>query len=1148
MNKKKSPLIVKDKLRPHPQITPSSRPHLPAISDLSSITNLSPYLDTAQDLLNQKNQILQKPEAESKEVILRRGLKKVLLLGSGGLKIGQAGEFDYSGSQAIKALQEEGIKVILINPNIATVQTDDCFADAVYFLPLTESFVIEVIKKECPDGILLGFGGQTALNLGLALDRQGVLRKYGVEVLGTTIKTIRDTEDRKLFIQRLKAIKVKTARSFATTSVTAARIAAKKLGYPVMVRSAFALGGEGSGRFDSEKDLVKHLEVVFKTLSQVLVEEYLLGWKEIEYEVVRDVYDNCITVCNMENIDPMGIHTGESMVVAPSQTLSNEEYHRLREVAIKTIRSLGVVGECNIQFALDPTTGDYRVIEVNARLSRSSALASKATGYPLAFVAAKLALGYALPDIKNSVTMTTSACFEPALDYLVLKMPRWDLEKFHNSVPMIGSEMKSVGEVMAIGRSFEEVLQKAIRMTAVGAQGFTAQRNGNFNILAYEDNLKKPTSRRIFALAQALRAGLSVAKIHELTAITSWFLDKMQNIITLESRIKKEKTLNQAILLEIKKAGFSDKQIATIRGVTEEVIRGQRKKAGIVPMVKQIDTLAGEFPSDTNYLYMTYHGIEHDIKPSKKSIVVLGSGPYCIGSSVEFDWLSVQTLKALEKVGKGTIMINYNPETVSTDYDMSDRLYFEELSLERVLDIVDFENPEGVIVSVGGQIPNNLALPLKKCGVKILGTDPENIHRAESRSLFSDLLDKLNIEQPEWAELKTVKEALRQAEKIGYPVLVRPSYVLSGAAMNVAFNKEELVEFLKRAAIISDEHHVVISKFIMNVREIEIDGVAQDGNLNIYAISEHIENAGTHSGDATIILPPQHTYLETVRRAKHITRSIIKELRITGPFNIQFLAENNKLWVIELNARASRSFPFVSKVTGHNFIDIATRIMLGEKIPEKYQTVDLPYVAVKSPQFSYNRIKGVDPLGYVEMASTGEVACFGQTYEEALMKSMMAVGFRLPKKGIFLSIGGNENKVKLLPALVIFSKMNLPLYATEGTLAFLKEYGIKARLVHKIQSGKIPSAESLFAKKEIDLIINIPPYICSRNVDQGQHLRGTSSGTGQVRDGYLIRRMAVDLGIPLITNVQLATAFLRVLAWYQDDSFITKSWSEYVRN
>jgi len=1079
------------------------------------------------------NNVGRLPKAESRKLT---PVRTVLLLGSGGLKIGQAGEFDYSGSQAIKALKEEGIKVILMNPNIATVQTDKKLADGVYFLPLTVHFATEIIKKERPDGILLSFGGQTALNLGLALEDEGVLKRYHVRVLGTPTKAIRDTEDRDLFSKRLKEIDVKTANSKAVKTIPAARKAAARLGYPVMVRSAYSLGGEGSGRVDSEEALVQRLETVFKNVPQVLIEEYLHGWKEIEYEVVRDVHDNCITVCNMENIDPMGIHTGESMVVAPSQTLNNEEYHRLRSIAIKTIRHLGIVGECNIQYALNPNDGDYRVIEVNARLSRSSALASKATGYPLAFVAAKLALGYALTEIKNSVTGITSACFEPALDYLVLKMPRWDVAKFHGAPPIISSEMKSVGEVMAIGRSFEEVLQKAIRMIATGANGFTAHKNGGFSVPQYRAVLKQPTTERVFALAEALKDGMPVKTIHRLTGINRWFLEKMKNIIDLERKIAKSKSLSASDLHMAKKMGFSDAQLSVITGVSEKAVRARRKRLGITPVIKQIDTLAGEFPAKTNYLYLTYHGTEHDIEKGKQSAVVLGSGPYCIGSSVEFDWCSVQALKALREKQKETVLINCNPETVSTDYDMSDRLYFDELSLERVLDITDFEKPEGVIVSMGGQIPNNLAVPLKEHGVPILGTDPSNINRAESRHIFSALLDKLGIEQPQWAELKSIEGAKREAGKMGYPVLVRPSYVLSGAAMNIALHERELEKFLNRATVVSDEHPVVISKFIENAREIEIDGVAQKGELNIYAITEHVENAGTHSGDATIVLPPQHTYLETVRRAKNVTKAVLKELNITGPFNIQFLARSNTLQVIELNIRASRSFPFVSKTTGHNFIDIATRLMLGETIKETYQTVDLDYVAVKSPQFSYNRIKEVDPLGYVEMASTGEVACFGDTYDEALIKSMLAVGYKLPKKGIFVSIGGEEKKQKLLPELKILADTGLPLFATDGTAEFLDKHSISAKVVHKMQTGKSPNVHDLFIKHAIDLIINIPRRAYSRS----------GSETKQRQDGYRIRRRAVDLGIPLITNLQLAESFVKGLHAVHKKPMRAKRWDEYV--
>ncbi|MBI5457279.1 carbamoyl-phosphate synthase (glutamine-hydrolyzing) large subunit [Candidatus Kaiserbacteria bacterium] len=1038
-------------------------------------------------------------------------VRKVLLLGSGGLRIGQAGEFDYSGSQAIKALKEEGVKVVLMNPNIATVQTDDKLADTVYFLPLTEHFATQVIKKEKPDAILLSFGGQTALNLGLSLEERGVLKKYSVRVLGTSVATIRDTEDRELFVRRLSEIGVKTAQSRATENVRDALKAAGEIGYPVMMRSGFALGGEGSGVVHNEKELSVKLTEVFRNVPQVLIEENLSGWKEVEYEVVRDRADNCITVCNMENLDPMGIHTGESIVVAPSQTLSNAEYHGLREIAIKTIRHLGIVGECNIQYALHPQTGDYRVIEVNARLSRSSALASKATGYPLAFVAAKLALGYKLTDIKNSVTGKTTACFEPALDYLVLKAPRWDLTKFENAAPRIGTEMKSVGEVMAIGRSFEEVLQKALRMLNVGVDGFVPAKNPCPKT-RYLDEIQYPTTRRIFALAEALHDGVNVAKLHDLSKIDPWFLEKMGNIVGLERELKRKK-LTKELLARAKRAGFSDKRIGTLKKTTEVAVRSLRARLHVLPVVKQIDTLAGEFPAQTNYLYMTYHGTENDVARGKNQVAVLGSGPYCIGSSVEFDWSCVQALKTLKAEGRNTIMINSNPETVSTDYDMSDRLYFEELSLERVLDIVDFERPLGVVISTGGQIPNNLALPLQRNKVRILGTDPQNINRAEDRHVFSKLLDELGIDQPEWAELTTPAAAAKAAEKLGYPVLVRPSYVLSGAAMKVAYDEKSLLEFLQRAVDVSSDHPVVISKFIENAREIEIDGVAHKGALAIYAITEHIENAGTHSGDATVVLPPQRTYLETIRRAKHITKDILKALKITGPFNMQFIAKDNHLLVIECNLRASRSFPFVSKVTGHNFINLAVRAMLGKDIAGHYRTVELDTVAVKSPQFSYGRIKGADPHTSVEMASTGEVACFGDSYSEALLKSMMAAGFRLPKKNVLVSLGKEENKIKMLPAVAVLANMGFKLYATEHTADFLRENNIPCEKVYKISSNIAPNVSGLFEGGELDLIINIP-----------------TKGRENTTDGFTIRRKAIDMNIPLITNRQLAEAFITALA------------------
>ncbi|MBI4093693.1 carbamoyl-phosphate synthase (glutamine-hydrolyzing) large subunit [Candidatus Kaiserbacteria bacterium] len=1056
--------------------------------------------------------------------------KKVLLLGSGGLKIGQAGEFDYSGSQAIKALKEEGIRVVLINPNIATIQTDQKLADTVYFLPLTEQFATQVIKKERPDGILLGFGGQTALNLGLSLEKSETLKRYGVRVLGTSVKTIRDTEDRDLFIKRLNQIGVMTARSKAVRTIADGKRAAALIGYPVMIRAGFALGGLGSGMVQSDAELTERLKEVFSASPQVLVEEYLGGWKEVEYEVVRDKADNCITVCNMENFDPMGIHTGDSIVVAPSQTLTNEEYHRLRQLSIETIRHLGIVGECNIQFALNPKplgdAVDYRVIEVNARLSRSSALASKATGYPLAFVAAKLALGYTLPELKNSVTKKTTACFEPALDYLVLKMPRFDVSKFERASSAIGSEMKSVGEVMAIGRSFEEVLQKALRMLNVQANGVY----NSYSRKALFEEIQYPTTNRTHAILAALRKGVSVEMMHRLSRIDRWFLDKMMNIATFEKQLSMSRlSLGREVLVRAKKLGFSDAHIAAIKKTTPERIRALRKKFGVLPCIKQIDTLAGEFPTQTNYLYLTYHGSEHDVVAGKNQAVVLGSGPYAIGSSVEFDWSGVQALRTLKSAGFETIMINSNPETVSTDYDTSDRLYFDELSLERVLDIIDFEKPKGVVVSTGGQIPNNLALPLQKSGVRILGTDPRNIDRAENRHAFSKLLDAIGVDQPEWAELTSLEKAAKTAERIGYPVLVRPSYVLSGAAMSVALDKESLIKYLKRATAISPDHPVVISKFIENAREIELDGVASRGSLLIYAITEHIENAGTHSGDATVVLPPQRTYLETIRRVKEVTKAIVRELKLSGPFNAQFIAKDNRLQVIECNVRASRSFPFVSKVTGHNFIDLAIKAMLGKTGGERYRTLELDYVAVKSPQFSYGRIKGADPRSFVEMASTGEVACFGDTYGEALLKSMLAAGFRLPKRNVLVSLGKEENKLKLLPSMLMLQEMKFKLFATEHTADFLAANGMPCEKVFKISTAREPNVLSLMETGALDLIINIPTRAFER----------------ENTDGYMIRRKAVDMNIPLITNRQLAEAFVAALAEQRGNGLKAKAWDEY---
>lgn len=1068
-------------------------------------------------------------EKVKQEKMYKKRIKKVLILGSGGLQIGQAGEFDYSGSQAIKALKEENIEVVLLNPNIATVQTDGDMAHAIYFLPVTDYFAAKVIEKEKPDGILLSFGGQTALNVGLSLEKQGMLRKHNVAVLGTPVRSIRDTEDRGLFIARLKEIGVKTARSLAVEKKQRALRFAQELGYPVMVRAGFALGGANSGIVKNKKDLEERLEEAFAHIPQVLIEEDLHGWKEIEYEVVRDRYDNCITVCNMENVDPMGIHTGDSIVVAPSQTLNNEEYHGLREIAIKTVRHLGIVGECNIQFALNPETFDYRVIEVNARLSRSSALASKATGYPLAFVATKLALGYSLTELQNALTKVTQACFEPALDYIVLKMPRWDFTKFRAAGRAIGSEMKSVGEVMAIGRTFEEVLQKALRMVAIGADGLVANTNSIDKVENYEQEIREPTDRRMFAIAQALKSGVTVEQIHKWSGITPWFLEKMKHILLLEKRLKEEK-LSPSLLREAKQSGFSDKQIATIKKDKEATIRALRKAQKILPVVKQIDTLAGEFPAKTNYLYFTYNGREHDISKDKNTVMVLGSGSYAIGSSVEFDWCSVQAMKTLKKKRYKTIMLNYNPETVSTDYDMADRLYFDELTLERTLDVYEFEQPHGVIVSTGGQIPNTLALRLHKQNVKILGTHPKDIDRAEDRHKFSKLLDKLGVDQPPWIQATNMKRARVQAKAFGYPVLIRPSYILSGTAMNIVFNGSELNTYLKKATDISPEHPVVISKFIEKAREIEIDGVAYKGKLLIYAITEHVENAGTHSGDATVVLPPQRTYLETVRRAKRITKEIIKALNVTGPFNMQFLAKENQLKVIECNLRASRSFPFVSKATKHNFIEIAVNAFLDKPEYADYKTLDLDYVAVKSPQFSYHRIKNVDPISYVEMTSTGEVASFGDTFSEALLKSMLSAHFRLPESTALLSIGGEENKVKLLAQVQKLQEMNITLFATEHTAEFLKKHNIPCTKVYKIHhKTKKPNVLDLLNKRIPHLIINIPSHALKNEQD----------------DEFIIRRRAIDFNIPLISNMQIARAFIQAISLRALDDLKIKSWEEY---
>lgn len=1051
-------------------------------------------------------------------------MKKVLILGSGGLRIGQAGEFDYSGSQAIKALKEEGIKTVLINPNIATVQTDPGMADKVYFLPLSAIEAEKVIKKERPEGILLSFGGQTALNLGLELEEKGILKKYDVIPLGTSTETIRITEDRELFKKALDEINVSTAKSIATYSVSEAKKAAANIGYPVMMRSGFALGGLGSGRINNEKELEARTSEAFHKINQVLIEEYLEGWKEIEYEVVRDSDDNTITVCNMENLDPMGIHTGESIVVAPSQTLTNHEYHHLREVAIKTIRHLNIVGECNIQYALNSHTGEYRVIEVNARLSRSSALASKATGYPLAYVAAKLVLGKKLYELRNSVTGQTSAFFEPALDYVALKMPRWDLTKLKNSNFLIGSEMKSVGEVMALARSFPEALQKAIRMQNTGSNGLTDHAH------KFEDPLseiKNATYRRIFAVSEALSSGKTVEDIHKLSGIDNWFLYQINHIVEHEKLIKKAKKLDKSTLHRAKILGFSDKSLAKLVKSDENKIRQLRLSYGIKPAIKLIDTLAGEFSAQTNYLYLTYSGKENDVQPQKKSIITLGSGPYCIGSSVEFDWCAVNTVKTLKANKKNTIIINSNPETVSTDFDISDRLYFDELTFERVSDIADFEKNTPIIVSVGGQIANNLSTPLDKAGYKILGTSAKDINNAENRKLFSTMLEKIGIDQPKWQEVTTLSKAKSFAEEVGYPVLVRPSYVLSGGAMSVVESEADLKHYLDKATNLSPDHPVVISDFISAAKEIEIDGVAMDGKVVICAISEHIEHAGVHSGDATVVLPSQNLYLETTRRIKKITNQIIKSLNITGPFNVQYIAKDNAIKVIECNVRASRSFPFVSKVTKHNFIEMATEAIIGKlKTGYDYDTSDLDYVAVKNPQFSYNRLKGADPVASVEMASTGEVACFGETLEEAFYNSWLATEQEISGKNICISVP-DEQKHKFLDETHSLIKDGYKLFATPGTHSFLAENGIKAKKLYKIKDKKEPSLETYIAERKLDLVVVVP----REDIED--------------IDGYTIRRLAVDHHMPVMTNAETGRLLLRALTIEGLIQEYPKSWADY---
>jgi len=1070
-------------------------------------------------------------------------IKKVLLLGSGALKIGEAGEFDYSGSQALKALREEGVKTVLINPNIATVQTSEGVADQIYFLPVQPYFVERVIEKESPDGILLAFGGQTALNCGVELYQSGVLDKYGVKVLGTPVQAIMDTEDRELFVEKLNEINVKTIKSEACANIEQARRAAASLGYPVILRAAYALGGLGSGFCDNEEELNKLAEKAFSFSPQVLVEKSLKGWKEIEYEVVRDRYDNCITVCNMENFDPLGIHTGESIVVAPSQTLSNSEYHKLRALSIKIIRHIGIVGECNVQYAFDPKSEDYRVIEVNARLSRSSALASKATGYPLAFVAAKLGMGYGLFELKNSVTKTTSAFFEPALDYVVCKIPRWDLSKFRGVDKELGSSMKSVGEVMAIGRTFEEAIQKGLRMIGQGMHGFVE--NKELKIDDIDAALREPTDKRVFIISKAMHKGYTIDQIHELTKIDKWFLEKLKHIIDIDEALQRCTSVNvldKELLRTAKVYGFTDFQIARAVGLEKEmgnmhkaalVVRNLRKSYGILPVVKQIDTLAAEYPAQTNYLYLTYSGVASDVRfdNDRRSIVVLGSGAYRIGSSVEFDWCGVQALNTIRREGYRSVMINYNPETVSTDYDMCDRLYFDELTFERVMDVIDLETPNGVIVSTGGQIPNNLAMKLDEQHVPILGTSATDIDNAEDRAKFSSMLTRNGINQPEWSALTSMDKINEFIARVGFPVLVRPSYVLSGAAMNVCSNREELERFLQLAANVSEDHPVVVSRFIEHAKEIEMDAVAKDGEILAYAISEHIEFAGVHSGDATIQFPPQKVYIETVRRIKRVSRQIAKELHISGPFNIQFMARDNDLLVIECNLRASRSFPFVSKVLKLNLIDLATRVMLGLPVEKPNKNLfDLDYVGIKASQFSFNRLQKADPVLGVDMASTGEVGCLGDDTNSALLTSMLSVGHRIPKKTVLLSTGGGKQKAEMLDAAKRLVNNGYELYATSGTSHFLTENGITNTTVYwPTDEGMEPKVLDVLREKKIDMVVNIPKDLTPR----------------ELTNGYSIRRAAIDLNIPLITNTRLASAFITAFTTMRVEDIEIKAWSEY---
>ena len=1070
-------------------------------------------------------------------------IKKVLLLGSGALKIGEAGEFDYSGSQALKALREEGVETVLINPNIATVQTSEGVADQIYFLPVQPYFVERVIQKEKPDGILLSFGGQTALNCGVELEQSGVLKKYNVKVLGTPVRAIMNTEDRELFVEQLDEINVKTIKSEACENIEQARKAAKEVGYPVIIRAAYALGGLGSGFADNEEELNILAEKAFSFSPQVLVEKSLKGWKEIEYEVVRDRYDNCITVCNMENFDPLGIHTGESIVIAPSQTLTNSEYHKLRALSIKIVRHIGIVGECNVQYAFDPNSEDYRVIEVNARLSRSSALASKATGYPLAFVAAKLGMGYGLFELKNSVTKTTSAFFEPALDYVVCKIPRWDLSKFRGVDRELGSSMKSVGEVMAIGRSFEEAIQKGLRMIGQGMHGFVE--NKELEIEDIDAALQDPTDKRVFVISKAMQKGYTVDQIHDLTKIDKWFLEKLKHIIDIDQQLKKCTSINvldKDLLRQAKVYGFTDFQIARAVGLEQEihnmhkaqlVVRNLRKTYGILPVVKQIDTLAAEYPAQTNYLYVTYAGVKSDInyENDKKSIIVLGSGAYRIGSSVEFDWCGVQALNTIRKEGYRSVMINYNPETVSTDYDMCDRLYFDELTFERVMDVIDFEAPHGVIVSTGGQIPNNLAMYLDEQHVTILGTAAKDIDNAEDRAKFSAMLTRNNINQPEWSALTSMDDIDVFVKRVGFPVLVRPSYVLSGAAMNVCSNEDELKRFLQLAANVSEDHPVVVSKFIEHAKEIEMDAVAKNGEILAYAISEHIEFAGVHSGDATIQFPPQKIYVETVRRIKRVSRQIAKELHISGPFNIQFMARDNDILVIECNLRASRSFPFVSKVLKINFIELATKVMLGLPVEKPSKNLfDLDYVGIKASQFSFNRLQKADPVLGVDMNSTGEVGCLGDDSNTALLKSMLSVGQRIPKQNILLSTGGAKQQAEMLDAAKVLVEHGYKLYATPGTSKYLFENNIENTLVYwPSDEDNKPQALDMLRNREIDMVVNIPRDLTSR----------------ELSNGYKIRRAAIDLNVPLITNSRLASAFINAFCTISLDDKDIKAWGEY---